>query len=208
MEKKSNKKFIAAIASLAMVVCLALGGLIGVLAAGTQTINSSFNVSYSVSGKIAGSVSAKYQYADWNYEEDTIGAFEGDEVALGNTFDFDVTTENDDTRALNAATVAFDDAKKNAVVFTYTFTNVGETNYTVTLDDNAALDTANTNLVISYAKDGTSVQKTDISNFTVAAPAVGGTTTVTVSITMHVENLNYAAALEGTLNWTLQGVEA
>lgn len=153
MEKKSSKKFIIAIVALAMVLCLAVGGLVGVLAARNQEVTSKFNVQYRVGSNIAGKISAKYKVAD---RENAV-AFKTDvedntattDINESEVVAFDTTDDqHGGTNADNI--VAFvldveDDAdlqlspEEIFVVFTYTFENTGATTMSIKLNDNCSM---------------------------------------------------------------------
>ncbi|MBE7074029.1 MAG: hypothetical protein E7379_02955 [Clostridiales bacterium] len=169
-QKKSSKKLSYAVIGLAVALVAVVGGLIGVYAATQQTVGSSFDVQYNVTGEIAGSVSAKY-----NITKD---------VDMG-TAEFDVTDSTVRGELKADETIGLDATNKQ-VVFTYTFTNVGETTYVATVTDttdfaNVTIEWSKTSVEVAPATDADSDGL--ISESEAAAAAVEVTCTVTIKDT-------------------------
>ena len=199
MEKKANKKFIIAIAVMAMVVCLAVGGLVGVFAASQQAVTSSFDVQYRIGQNIAGEVSATYAVS----KNGNSGNFVvGDTTATKITFD---TTEGQHGEGsiaayalnVNDASALALSPEHTSIEFTYTFVNTGATNFEVTLTDGADQK----NVTVTYKLDGAVV--TDLS-FPVNAGASAIFTIVVEVTDANLSTANYTSTAGSALSWAIE----
>ena len=186
----SNKKLVITIAVLACALLFALGAVIGVFAATSQTVQTSFNVSYSVSGNIAATVTAKHQVgtdAEVTWGEGI--SFGINDAPEGATY-YSLAAPGNITLTL----------EKQTVVFTYTFENTGSTDFTAVLTETTDLS----NVTIEYSDpdvvtDGVQVEAGE---------------TVNVTVTVSVENQDqtawYRSNVEGgaVLQWALTGANA
>lgn len=134
----SSKKMTIAVICLAVALFLALGAMIGVFAAGNQTVGSNFKVSYTATN-VAATVSAKYQLNDAD-DQPTGNATEMNSVSF--TAAEESTTKNvDNASQINLALAT------PSVTFTYTFKNNSTSvPFTVTLTDGALKD----NVSVTY----------------------------------------------------------
>ncbi|MBQ8908787.1 MAG: hypothetical protein IJY90_00645 [Clostridia bacterium] len=201
MEKvkmSATKKLTVAVISMAVALCFVVGGLIGVWAAAQQSVGSNFEVKYEVGALVAANVTAKYQ---------KVG---GDPVAMGEGITFNANDVQGATSydKLSASEVIALDKDTQSVTFTYTFKNLGETAYTVTLADNATRD----NVTVVYSSVDAE------GNFKpVNVPALAGDEgsdvdaveiTITVSITDANKSASYKSAEGNAIVWTLSAVGA
>lgn len=186
----SNKKLVITIAVLACALLFALGAVIGVFAATSQTVQTSFNVSYSVSGNIAANVSAKHQ----------VGS--DAEVTWGEGISFGIADAPEGTTyySLSAPGNITLTLEKQTVVFTYTFENTGSTDFTAVLTDTTDLS----NVKVAYSDED--VDSTGVE--------VKAGQTVNVTVTVSVDNQDkaawYRSNVEGgaALQWALTGANA
>lgn len=218
MEKKANKKFIIAIAALAMVVCLAVGGLVGVLAAQAQQVKSTFNVQYTIGENIAGKISANYKVASDAAVDLVTGITTNDDAtAYDDTkvIAFDTTTEEHgagsiSAYALNAEAESISlSPSKTSVVFTYTFENTGATAFNVTLTDGAVAGAKNVTVTYAVSDNDDDTTDADLSATAGFRVAAGKTAQVTITVSVEDSNKaegNYTSAEGAGLVWNLSYV--
>ncbi|MBQ8908786.1 MAG: hypothetical protein IJY90_00640 [Clostridia bacterium] len=183
-QAKANKKFKVAIASMAIAFVAVVGGLVGVWAATSQTIGSSFDVQYTVNGAIAGNITATYKTAA-DDTATTFGEHNFDVTAS------DPTAENKFNKQFTIADEELElSATNQSVVFTYSFYNVGETEFTAKLTDTCAQQ----NVEVVYEVDGEEVELTD-NAYTVTVPVTANDadSAVVVTITVSIADVNKSA---------------
>ena len=113
--KTKNKKFFIAIISLSVALICALGAIIGIWAATSQAVKSSFSVRYNVDGHVAARVTSFYQ---------VIGDTELTQI---DQTTFNVWDDNTTPTQHNGPSITFDPANgKTAVRFIYIFENLSE----------------------------------------------------------------------------------
>ena len=204
-QKSLKRKFSIAMLAMASVMCVALGGIIGVIAASMQSVDSSFNIEYSVGQNIAGIVSARYQVGKQTNvdtaEEHSMGQIEFDAV--------DVAGQN--YYNLNGGDITLTPSG-TYVKFTYAFKNKGENKFLATLNDSSIAK----NVVIIYDEDSsTTIQGENevwLDRENVISIPVEKGEEVSVSIIVHVNNVNiesafYRSQIGNGLVWTLAHFE-
>lgn len=194
---KSKKKLIIALSSFAFVLVAAVVTVVAVLAATTQTINSNVSVSYKAQ-EIAGTVSAKYQVLNEEEKDMTVDGTSAGQKTL--TYD-GTETNADPAKTLIPQGDIVLTRDNNKVVFTYTFTNTGDADYTAEVvyeddyDASAGTGTEDKNMkALAYS--------TNFAGGTVEVPAGQ---TVEVTITVEIDNVALNAEFSGNFAWTLTG---
>ena len=206
MEKKTSKKFIIAIVALAMVLCLAVGGLIGVLAAPNQEVKSTFNVQYTIGSNIAGQVSATYKIGNGaaknmktDVEENEETDFKESEVIAFDTLTdahADLTAYKLQTQEENNTITL--DTSNLSVVFAYSITNLATQGMKVVFTDGCVKDAQSVTVEYKAYKvtdDGNEEMTGEEMTKTVAAGAasevefvIAGSSTAILEITVTISN--------------------
>ncbi|MBQ8444663.1 MAG: hypothetical protein IJX25_04855 [Clostridia bacterium] len=135
-EKSAKSKYLIAIILLVVSICAITGALIGVYAASSHTLSSSFLISYKMNNSIAVKVSAQYQIVGKTVED------------LGSvTFDIN-STENSGT--LGTQDVIILTSGETYVDFTYTFENLSKTQYVQVSSSWANFGSDLSNVICTY----------------------------------------------------------
>ena len=191
---KQKRRLIYALSGLVVTLSLMSVAVVFVLAAITQTIDSNVKVSY-VSREVAGVVSATYKIGSG--EEKTMKTGNG-----GTELVFRGETENSSGNELLPEGDIYLTASDSYVVFVYSFTNTGDTNYTANFsfpDDNEM-----NNIAVYYSRDNINYT-TNNSGITV----YNNTDSANAEkyyVKLQISNVAQNASFSGSFSWDLDSI--
>ena len=199
---KSKKKLIVALSSFAFVLVAAVITVVSVLAAVNQSLDTNISVVY-YAKQVAGTVSAKYKVGDKEAKDmTTTGLADGKKV-----IEYTGGEANDAQTLKPQEALIVLSAKENGtaenIVFTYTFTNNGAADYTATVKYTDT-DANDDNCKATYSATVAFEEDVDKDEYKVVVEAGE---TVTVTITVAIEDVAFNSEFSGKFTWSLLGQE-
>lgn len=199
---KSNKKFIVGVSALAITIVIAVIAIIGVLAAGQQTVTSAINVRYKVQN-VAATVSARY------YIGDTYSDFTTDKTPTGDKeIEFESSQVSD--KSLHPQGDVIDMEAGQKLVFEYKFKNDSPSTQIMLSLITTDLDYENMSITYGFKDSSLAVSdKISVATAnTITAGAAGSTViegdaTKYAYVVMSVVNESDDASFSGSFTWKM-----
>ena len=199
----TKKKIVVSLFVLAVVLLVSIVTIVSVSAAATQHVTSKIKVNFRPSAEIIGSVSAKYSYGNVNHDMTT----DGQSANYSNTYLWFYYSERPTTKTLqmqrsdlNEGVLEFSDGVRE-LVFEFTFSNTGYTNFTAFL--NISDITTQKNMDLSYSTDNKTWTK-DLPAVYVKAPTQSADSMEKCYVKVRIANPAFDAEFEGFFVWDLK----
>ena len=159
--QNSSKKLIIAVVALCVALLCVVGALIGVYAASTQSLKSTFNVNYSVGSGIAAKANATYEVGGVTKNMTTDGKAEAQDGS-NTILEFNVNDSNTTPGALSIPENVELSTTNQSILFVFYFQNIGEKTIQVSTTWIPELNSEYKNIKWGYQQDKYEVGSTSI----------------------------------------------